>query len=147
MSKAMLDIWRSLGRSDALALRKEAASLTGTQIIDREHSVPAFDPQRDYTAYPAGAPVSDEGQIWTLLQPYNAAYYPGRPSTLRALWGLAHTTNPERAKPWVDPYGTSGMYMRGECYKKPDGTVWRSLDDNQVYNADVLPDRWEQVAI
>jgi hypothetical protein len=82
-----------------------------------------------------------------LLQPYNAAYYPGRPSTLRALWGLAHTTNPERAKPWVDPYGTSGMYMRGECYKKPDGTVWRSLDDNQVYNADVLPNRWEQVAI
>ena len=143
----MLDIWRSLGRSDALALRKEAASLTGTQIIDREHSAPAFDPTKDYSGFPAGSPVTDEGQVWLLLQPYNAAYSPGRPSTLRALWGLAHTTNPERAKAWVDPYGTSGMYMKGECYKKPDGTVWRSLDDNQVYNADVLPNRWEQVAV
>ena len=147
MSKVMLDIYRSLGRSDALALRKEAASLTGTQIIDREHSVPAFDPQRDYTKYPAGAPVSDEGQVWILLQPYNAAYSPGRPSTLRALWGLAHTTNPEHAKAWVDPYGTSGLYKRGECYKKPDGTVWRSLDDNQDHDADALPNRWEQVVV
>ena len=147
MSKAMLDIWRSLGRSDALALRKEAVNLTGTQIIDREHSVPAFDPRKDYTAYPIGAPVSDEGQVWVLLQPYNAAYYPGRPSALRALWGLAHTTNPAKAKPWVDPFGTSGLYMRGECYIDEYGRVWRSLDDNQVYSADVLPYKWEQVVV
>lgn len=145
MSRVMLDIWRSLGRSDALALRKEAATLTGTQIIAREHSVPAFDPAKDYSAYPVGSPVADEGQVWILLQPYNAAHYSGMPSTLRALWGLAHTTDPARAKPWVDPYGTSGLYMRGECYKKTDGTVWRSLEDNQIYNADVLPDKWEQV--
>ena len=142
---SMTEIFRSLGRSDALKLRAEAASLTGTQIIDQEHSVPAFDPTKDYSGFPVGAPVTDEGQVWTLIQPYNAANYAGRPSSLRALWGLAHTTNPEKAKPWVNAYGTSGMYMAGECYKAEDGTVYRAKDDNLVHDAAALPGSWEAV--
>lgn len=138
----MTDIFRSLGRSDALKLREEAAALTGTQIIDREMAIPAFDPQKDYSAYPVGAPVADGGQVWTLIQPYNASYYDGRPADLRALWGLAHTTNPARAKAWVEPQGTSGMYMKGECYKDEDGAVWAALYDNTVYPASVMPDYW-----
>ena len=138
----MTDIFRSLGRSDALKLREEAAVLTGTQIIDREMAIPAFDPQKDYSAYPVGAPVADGGQVWTLIQPYNASYYDGRPAALRALWGLAHTTNPARAKAWVEPQGTSGMYMKGECYKDEDGAVWAALYDNTVYPASVMPDYW-----
>ena len=147
MSKAMLDIWRSLGRSDALALRKEAAQLTGTQVIEREVAAPAYDPRRDYSGWPVGAPVTDEGQVWLLLQPYNAAFYAGRPSTLRALWGLAHTTNPARAKAWVDAFGTSGMYMRGECYKDANGAVWRCKNDNTVHDAAALPTGWERVIV
>lgn len=139
----MIDVFRSLGRADALKLREEAHSLTGTQIIDREHSIPAFDPQKDYSAYPVGSPVTDEGQVWTLIQPHNAGNYAGRPSTLRALWGLAHTTNPAKAKPWVDAYGTSGMYMKGEVYKDADGLVHRAKQDNLVYDAAALPDAWE----
>lgn len=142
---SMTEVFRSLGRADALKLREEAHSLTGTQIIDREHSVPLFDPQKDYSTWPAGSPVADEGQVWTLLQPHNAAHYAGRPPTLRALWGLAHTTNPAKAKAWVDPYGTSGMYMTGECYKDKDGAVWRCKQDNTVYPADAWPDGWEAV--
>lgn len=142
----MTDIFRSLGRSDALRLREEAAGLTGTQIIDREVAIPAFDPQKDYSAYPVGAPVADGGQVWTLIQPYNAAYYDGRPADLRALWGLAHTTNPERAKAWVEPLGTSGMYMKGECYRDENGVVWRALNDKVVYSADEMPGYWEEVS-
>lgn len=146
MSTKMMDVFRSLGRSDALALRKEAAGLTGTQIIDREAAIPAFDPQKDYSNYPVGAPVADGGQVWTLIQPYNAAYYDGRPADLRALWGLAHTTNPARAKAWVEPLGTSGMYMRGECYKDSSGVVWRCLNDNVIHPASAVPDYWESAA-
>lgn len=142
---SMMEVFRSLGRSDALKLREEAHSLTGTQIIDREFAVPAFDPAKDYSAWPIDAPVTDEGQVWLLIQPHNAAHYAGRPSTLRALWGLAHTTNPEKAKAWVDPYGTSGMYMTGECYKDADGTVWRCLQDNVVHDAQAYPQAWEKV--
>ena len=144
---SMIDVFRSLGRSDALRLREEAHSLNGTQIIDREHSAPAFDPKKDYSAYPVGAPVTDEGQVWLLLQPHNAAHYPDlRPSTNRACWGLAHTTNPDKAKPWVDAYGTSGMYMKGEVYRDEDGLVHRAKQDNMVRDASALPEAWELVS-
>lgn len=142
---SMTEVFRSLGRSDALRLRGEAKDLTGTQIIDREYSIPTFDGKKDYSTWPVGSPVTDEGQVWLLIQPYNAANYAGRPSSLRALWGLAHTTNPAKAKPWVDAYGTSGMYMTGECYKDEDGRVWRAKQDNLVYDAKTWPDGWEAV--
>jgi hypothetical protein len=141
----MIEVFRSLGRSDALKLREEAPKLSGTEIIDREYCAPAFDPQKDYSAFPAGSPVTDEGQVWLLLQPYNAANYDGRPSTLRALWGLAHTKNPAKAKPWVDALGTSGMYMKDECYRDEEGTVWRCLNDNTVHTAQAYPAGWEAV--
>ena len=142
---SMIDVFRSLGRSDALKLREEAASLTGTQIIDREYSIPAFDGKKDYSEYPVGAPVTDEGQVWTLIQPHNAGNYAGRPSTLRALWNLCHTKNPAKAKAWVAPLGTSGMYMKDECYKDKDGNVWRCKQDNTVYPADAWASGWEAV--
>lgn len=141
------EIFRAAGRAAALQLRAEAANLTGTEIIDREHDVPEFNPQRDYSAWPVGSPVADGGQVWTLIQPHNAAHYPGgRPSTLRALWGLAHTKDPEKAKPWVDAYGTSGMYMQGECYVDDAGVVWRCKQDNVVHPASAFPNSWEAVA-
>lgn len=139
----ILGVMREQGRSDALSLRSRAVDLNGTAIIAEETKAPAFDPQKDYSSWPVGAPVADEGQIWTLIQPYNAANYHGRPSTLRALWGLAHTTDPKKAKPWVDPYGTSGMYMAGECYRAENGTVYRCRTDNTVYDAVAYPDAWE----
>ena len=144
---SMTDIFRRLGRADALKLREEAKNLTGTQIIDREYSIPAFDGKKDYSAWPAGSPVTDKGQVWLLIQPHNAENYVGRPSTLRALWGLAHTTNPAKAKLWVDPLGTSGMYMQGECYKDADGAIYRAKQNNLVYDAKTWPDGWETVEV
>lgn len=140
----LIEAMRSLGRADALALRGAAADITGTEIIRAEHCVPAWDGSKDYTAWPVGAPVTDEGQVWTLLQPHNAASYEGRPGDLRALWGLCHTMDPQRAKPWVEPLGTSGMYMAGECYRDAEGTVWRCKQDNTVHDAAALPAGWEQ---
>lgn len=139
----MTDVFRELGRANAQKLREEAAGLTGTQIIAREHDVPPFDPEKDYSGFPVGAPVTDEGQVWLLIQPHNAADYAGRPSVLRALWGLAHTTDAARAKPWADPCGTSGMYMTGEVYRDADGVVWRALEDNLAHSAAAYPSGWE----
>ena len=110
----ILDLLRDLGQRQATELRQSAADLSGTEIIAYEHAVPAWDKQQDYTGWPVGSPVADEEQVWTLIQPHRAADYEGRPSTLRALWGLTHTKDATRAKPWVDPAGQSGMYMTGE---------------------------------
>ena len=138
----MKEVFYNLGKHDATLLRVEAANLTPTEIINRELSIPAFNPEKDYSTWPVGAPVADEGQVWTLIQPYNAAAHPGRPSELRALWGLCHTKNPDEAKAWVNPLGTSGMYMKDECYKDENGVVWRSLIDNNVYLASSYPMGW-----
>lgn len=142
---SMVDVFRSLGRNDALKLREKAKDMTGTQIIAQEVSVPAFDPQKDYTSWPVGAPVADENQVWLLIQPYNAANYPQRPSELRALWGLAHTTDPERAKPWVAPYGTSGLYNLDEVYKEDDGKIYKCIVTQTNFRATEVPSQWEEV--
>lgn len=141
----VLDLMRDLGRREAAALRETASTLTGTEIIAQERAVPPWDAQKDYTGCPKGTPVTDEGQVWTLITPHRAADYQGRPATLRALWGLTHTTDPARAKPWVDPEGQSGIYMKGECYLAADGTVRRCLQDNCVLDADAMPSYWEVV--
>ena len=133
------------GADDAAALRTKANTMTGTEIIAAEIAVPDFDATKDYSACPVGTPVADEGQVWKLIQPHNAANYSGRPSTLRALWGLCHTTDPAKAKPWVDAHGTSGMYMKNECYKAADGKVYRCKQDNCVHDAAALPSAWEEV--
>lgn len=148
MSKTeSLNKMREKGVSDALELQTaaNAGTVTETEIIDREISVPAFDKTKDYTSWPVNSPVSDEGQVWLLLQPYNAANYDGRPSTLRALWGLAHTKNPNKAKPFVEPLGTSGMYMKDECVLWTDGKVYKSLIDNNVYTPEAYPAGWKVV--
>ncbi len=139
------EIVYNAGRTNALSLRGEAKNLDGTAIISRELDVPEFFPGMDYSAWPVGAPVADGSQIWQLLQPYDSSAHPGRPGELRALWGLCHTKNPDDAKAWVDPYGTSGMYMEGECYRAADGTVYRCLSDNTIFNAGALPSGWEAV--
>lgn len=133
------------GAYDALELQTaaNAGTVTETEIIDREISVPAFNPQKDYSEWPANSPVSDEGQVWLLLQPYNAANYEGRPSSLRALWGLAHTKNPLKAKPFVEPYGTSGVYMMDECVLWKDGNVYISIVDNNVWTPEAYSDGWK----
>ena len=137
MTKAeSLEKMREKGAYDATVLQSEASaeSITQTEIIDREDAAPAFNPKKDYTSWKVNSPVSDEGQVWLLLQPHNAANYEGRPSTLRALWGLAHTKNPDKAKPFVTPYGTSGMYMKDECILWTDGFVYVCNVDNNVYS-------------
>ena len=138
---------REKGAYDALNLQTKAneGKVTETEIIDQEIAVQSFDPNKDYSSWKVNSPVADEGQVWLLIQPHNAANYDGRPSTLRALWGLAHTKNPDKAKPFVEPYGTSGMYMKDECVLWTDGKVYKSVNDNNVYTPEVYSAGWEEV--
>ena len=145
----ILSMMRAQGKADALNLRSRAADMDGTALIAEEHKAPAFDSKKDYSEWPVGAPVTDEGQVWTLIQPHNAANYSGRPSTLRALWGLAHTKDPTKAKPFVDPLGTSGLYMEAECCTDPNAedptAVYRSKYDNNAHSPSAYPQNWELV--
>lgn len=139
---------RGLGLMEARALQTEAAAktVTETEIIARESSAPRFDPNKDYTNWPINSPVRDEGQVWLLLIPHNAAHYTGRPSANRAMWGLAHTTDPKKAKPYVAPYGTSGLYSNGECMIWTDDLVYRCIAPQPTeYTPESYPAYWERV--
>ena len=139
------------GRRNALALQERASGMTGTEIIAQEENIPAWISIKDYSTWPIGAPVSDDGQDWLLLIPHNAAHYTDRPAGLRALWGLAHTTDPARAKPWVASFGTSGLYKLDECctYPAADGSihVFRNLYENNEFPPLTLnvESRWEDL--
>lgn len=139
------------GRRDALDLANRAKDMDGTAIIAEEDHIPAWNNKTDYTSRASNTPVKDEEQVWLLLIPHNAAHYPGRPSTLRSLWGLAHTKDPAKAKPWVASYGTSGLYKVDECctYPAADGIdhVWRNKHDNNEFPPLTLnvESRWEDL--
>lgn len=135
-----------LGKSDALNLIERMSKMSDTEIIDEEEKLPQYDNSKDYSSYTANQfCVKDENQVWGLLQPYNAANHPNtRPSGLRALWGLKHTKNPKKAKPYVTPYGTSGLYMKDECYIDNNGIIWISLVDNNAYSAEEYSRNWKK---
>jgi hypothetical protein len=138
---------RDAGRADALTLRADAVEgrVTDTEIIDREEAVPNWSNSRDYTKAAIGTPVTYDGQVYGLLQPHNAANYPDtNPAMLAALWRVKHTTNPEKAKPWVKPTSTSDMYLVGECMVWTDGTVMRAARDTIYSPIEYAPD-WETV--
>lgn len=143
----VLEVLNTLGITEAANLQEKFSEMTDTEIIDNERAIPDWSKDKDYTSSPVGTPVSDEGQVWGLITPHNASYYEGRPSTLRALWSLKHTKNPLKAKPWVDPYGTSGMYMKDECYLGDNGHVYQSTQDNNVWDYEAYSAYWNDLGL
>lgn len=145
----ILELMRAQGRTDALGLRGRAAGMDGTAIIAEEVKIPAFDPSKDYSDWPVGAPVSDQEQIWTLITPHNAASYDGCPASLRALWGLCHTKDPVKAKTWIAPNGISGLYMTDEVCTDPSAedptVVYRSKVDDNAFSPSAYPSNWERI--
>lgn len=138
-----LSAMRSMGKADALDLVSRLSGMTDTEIIDEEEKIPQWSNDKDYTGYTAGFTVQDIGQVYGLIQPHNASYYTEqRPADLRALWSVKHTTNPYKAKEYVRPLGTSGMYMKGECYRD-DENVYISVIDNNVYTYEEYPKGWQ----
>ena len=115
------------GKADALDLAARAPQMDGTAIIAEEEKVPAWSKNAVYTSAQVGYPVQDNGQVYTIQTPHTPAHNPGsRPADLRAIYSLLHTTDPAKAKPWMPSYGTSGLYMQGECctYEHPiDGLL------------------------
>jgi len=132
------------GREKALELREAAPELTDTEVIDQEIFIPTWHEGPQI----AGAPVQYEGQVYRVLPPgHDSTGNPGwNPAAVPALFGVCHTKDPYKAKPWVDPYGQSGVYTLGDCYIDDEGIVYRQIfDGDNVYNAAAVPDRWEQV--
>ena len=137
---------RILAKENALHLKTQGESMSGTEIIDREIFIPEWKPANYQTV---GTPIRYEGQVYKVLQAHDSTSNPDwTPDTQPALWSICHTTDPAKAKPWAEPQGTSGIYQLGECYIADDGTIYRQIyDGDNVYDAAAMPDRWEAVEV
>ena len=142
----LAEAMRIFAKENALYLKNQGGSMSGTEIIDREIFIPEWKPASYQTV---GAPVCYEGQVYKVLQSHDSTANPDwTPASQPALWSICHTTDPAKAKPWAEPQGTSGMYQLGECYIADDGTIYRQIyDGDNVYNAEALPERWEAVEV
>lgn len=136
---------RDRGKAAALELAARAPQMDGTALIEEQDNVPAWSEKAVYTTKHVGFPVQDDGQVYTILMPHTPAHNPGsRPAGLRAIYSLQHTKDPAMAKPWMAPYGTSGLYAVDECAIDADH-VWRNLYANNEFAPSVLPERWEDL--
>lgn len=140
----VLDKMREVGLRAAEKLQSQAPDMDGTQLIDKEDDTPDFDPDKhQYLNWPTGSAVRSEDQVWKLIQPYDSAIYKDPPSQMRAHWGLMHTKDPDKAKPYVEPLGTSGMYMKDECCTE-GGKIYISTIDNNVWTPTAYPSGWKE---
>ena len=145
----VLEAMRSLGKADALALRARAPEMDGTGLIAEEGKIPEFDGSKDYSGWAAGSPVWEavegERQVFTLITPHNASHYPGsKPSNTPALWSIRHTKDPQKAKAYLAPSGTSGLYEVDECAVEA-GHVWRSNQAGNAFSPTAYPAYWEDL--
>lgn len=134
---------RDRGRAAALDLAFRAPDMDGTAIIAEQGNVPMWSEDAVYTVDHVGFPVQDGDQVYTILQPHIPANNPGmRPVNLPAIYSIKHTTDPKRAKPYIAPNGTSGVYMKGDCAVE-NGGVYRSKYDNNVWTPSGYAEGWE----
>lgn len=130
------------GRTKALELRAAAAELTDTQVIDQELFIPTW---RE-GVHEAGSPVRQGEQVYRTIQTHDSTGNPAwNPAANPALFGICHTKDPAKAKPWVAPLGISGLYYKDECYIDDNNIVWQQVyGGGNEYDAATLPERWKQ---
>lgn len=132
-----------LGQQKARELRDAAPTMTDTEVLDNEQYIPEWRAGKQK----AGAPVMYEGNGYRTIQSHDSTYRQSwTPYAERALFGLMHTTNPAKAKPWVAPLGISGLYALNECYVDEGNVVWQqTFEGMNEFPASALPERWVAV--
>ena len=121
-----------------------AGERTGTQVIACEELLPAWTkagPDGDST-HKVGEPCTHDGQSWR--QEHSTKNNPDiEPGKSPAHWAPYHTTDPAKAKPFIQPTGAHDTYMKGEVCLWTDGTVKRSKVNDNAYSPEDYPDNWE----
>ncbi len=140
----------NMGRENARILREKAVAgdITDTEIIDNEQDIPEWSDKRNYIGMAVDTPFTWKGQVYGLIQGHDASHYENvEPGTQGGapFWRIKHTTNPYKAKPWVQPDATN-PYKRGECMVWKDGTTKRATRDTTFSPEEYAPD-WEDVIL
>lgn len=127
----------------------EAGDRTGTEIIACEDLLPAWTkagPKGD-GSHEVGEACTHEGQSWRCCQAHNTNNNPDiEPGNSPAQWVPYHTTDPKKAKPFIQPTMAEDSYQKGEVCIWTDGKVYRStMETANAYSPEAYPQGWEEV--
>lgn len=134
---------RSAKLTMAAEIREEKR--TSTEVVSCEALFEAWRPGK----YERNDVCRHGGQIWRCCQPHDNANNPDiEPGKSPAQWVPFHTTDPARAKPFIQPTNAENSYMTGEVCLWTDGKVYRStLETANAYSPADYPQGWEAVAV
>ena len=126
-----------------------AGERTGTQVIACEEILPKWTkagPDGDGT-HKVGEPCTHAGQSWRCCQAHNSVNNPDiEPGQSPAHWAPYHTTDPARAKPFIQPTGAHDAYLKGEVCLWTDGKVYRStMETANAYSPTDYPQGWQEI--
>ena len=144
----VIDAMYTRGRELALGLQKEAPTLTGTELNDKEDYIPLFTESikvKNMLNREVGFVCrSSAGRVVKLLQVYNSDIYTNEPEELPAQWGFVWSQNPEKAKPFIAL--STSPYNKGDCcIDINDNYIYKSLIDNNVFSPTDYPAGWKKV--
>lgn len=136
---------RQRGYEAAKLIQTNADTMTGTELYAVDDRIPSFTAavnKMNMIVRPIGFTCkSSAGRVVRLLQVYDSDIYTQEPEELPAQWGFQWSTDPDKALPFVAL--STSPYMTGDCCSV-DGTVYRSLMDNNVWSPSSYPAGWEE---
>ena len=144
----VIDAMYTRGRKLALGVQREAPTLTGTELNDKDDYIPLFTESikvKNMLNREVGFVCrSSAGRVVKLLQVYNSDIYTNEPEELPAQWGFVWRQNPEKAKPFIAL--STSPYNKGDCcIDINDNYIYKSLIDNNVFSPTDYPAGWEKV--
>ena len=143
----VLDTLKRAGKLIAQNIQANAADMTGTELYAEEDYIPSFSAacaKKNMLERPVGFVCrSSAGRVVKLLQVYDSTIYTQEPEELPAQWGFKWSTDPEKALPFIAL--STSPYMSGDCCTY-DGKVWRSGQDNNVWEPGTVGVKWEVVS-
>ena len=143
----VIDAMRERGRELALGVQREAPTLTGTELNDKDDYIPLFTESikvKNMLNRDVGFVCrSSAGRVVKLLQVYNSDIYINEPEELPAQWGFVWSQNPEKAKPFIAL--STSPYNKGDCCIDINNNyIYKSLIDNNVFSPTDYPAGWEK---
>lgn len=142
----VLTTMRDTGLARAQTLQAQAPEMTGTELYASGDYIPSFmaacDAMNMLERKVGFVCRSTAGRVVRLLQPYDSTIYTDEPEELPAQWGFAWSTDPAKALPFIAV--STSPYMTGDCCTY-DGHVWRSGQDNNVWEPGSVGVKWEDL--
>lgn len=142
----VLTTMRDTGLARAQTLQAQALDMTGTELYASEDYIPNFtaacEAMNMLERKAAFVCRSTAGRVVRLLQPYDSTIYTDEPEDLPAQWGFVWSTDPDKALPFIAI--STSPYMTGDCCTY-DSHVWRSGQDNNVWEPGSVGVKWEDL--